>query len=168
MSRQLTGKISKRRNHSTHATHEGQASDQTEEADPALWDEARRKGVFDGKQPRRQDGQDDAKAACSQHASAVGFQEEAEELGHALETWSDTAAQYWVSVGRGRKSQILLSGKFATLRMKLAYGETSMPLGCVILEGGGNVDLRSRKAFGLVNAIRRVSPEFVPTDLHTG
>ena len=60
VSRQLTGKISKRRNHSTQPLHEGQVTDQTEEA----------------------------KAACSQCASAVGFKEEADELGHALETWT--------------------------------------------------------------------------------
>ena len=52
------------------------------------------------KMPRCQDGQEAAKAAISQYARAVGFQEEADELGHALETWSDTAAQYWTSVGR--------------------------------------------------------------------
>ena len=32
--------------------------------------------------------------------SAFGFQEEAHELVHALESWSDTITQYWVSVGR--------------------------------------------------------------------
>ena len=41
----------------------------------------------------------------------------------------------------GRKSQIFFSGVFATLRMKLVLVETFMPLGCVILEGGGNADL---------------------------
>ena len=49
-------------------------------------DEARLKCVFEGKKPRCQDGQEVAEAACSQCASAVGFQEEAVELGHALET----------------------------------------------------------------------------------
>ena len=35
-----------------------------------------------------------------------------------------------------------------------------MPLGCVILEGGGNAELRSWKAFGhWVNTIRRAPPE---------
>ena len=78
-------------------SHVGQEPNQTEEADPTLWDEARRQCVFDGKKPRCQNGQEDAKAACSQHASAVGSQEEADELDHALETWSDTTTQYWVS-----------------------------------------------------------------------
>ena len=131
----------------------GQEPDQTEEADPTLWDEARRKCVFDGKEP-----QEDAKAECHQSASAVGFQEEADELGHALDTWSDTTTQNWVSAGR--KSQILLAGKFSTFRMKLVLGETFMPLGCVILEGGGN-----GKAFGQwVNTIRRASPKSVPPE----
>ena len=95
---------------------------------------------------------------CSQYASAVGFLEEADELGDALETWSDTAAQYWVSVGR--KCQIPLTGNFSTFRMKLVSGETDMPLDCVILEGGGNAELRSWKAFGQwVNIIRRVCPK---------
>ena len=40
---------------------------------------------------------------------------EVDEFGHALGTWSDTTTQYWVSVGR--KSQIPLSGKFATFRV---------------------------------------------------
>ena len=86
VSRQLMRKISKRRNHSTQAPHDRQVSDQTEVADPALWDEARRKCVLDGKQPRCQDGQEAAKMACSQYASPVGFLEEADELDHALET----------------------------------------------------------------------------------
>ena len=84
VSRQLIGKISKRR---------GQGSDQTEEACPAIRDEARRKCVFDSKKPPCQDGQEEAKTACSQYDIAVGFQEEADTLGHALETWSDTTAQ---------------------------------------------------------------------------
>ena len=37
-----------------------------------------------------------------------------------------------------------------------------MPLGCVILEGGGNAELRAWKAFGQwVNTIRRASPKSV-------
>ena len=92
------------------------------------------------------------------------FLEEVDELGHALETWSDTAAQYCVSVGR--KSQILLTGHFATFRLELVSGETYMPLDCVILEGGGNAELSSWKAFGQwVNIIRRVSPK--PSFLNT-
>ena len=54
VSRQLIGKISKRRNDSTRALREGHEPDRTEEADPTLWDEARRKCVFDGKKPRCQ------------------------------------------------------------------------------------------------------------------
>ena len=157
------GKISKRRNHSTHALQEGQDTDQTEEANRTLWDKARLKCVFEGKKPRFQDGQEAAKAACSQYASAVGFQEETDELGHALETWSDTTAQYWVSFGR--KSQIPLSGQFATFRMNLVLGETFMPFGCVFLEGGGDAELRSWKAFGQsVNTIRRPSQRSVPPE----
>ena len=35
-----------------------------------------------------------------------------------------------------------------------------MPLGCVILEGGGNAELRAWKAFGQwVNTIRKVTPK---------
>ena len=35
-----------------------------------------------------------------------------------------------------------------------------MPLGCVILEGGGNAELRAWKAFGrLVNTIRKATPK---------
>ena len=46
--------------------------------------------------------------------------------------------------------------------MKLVLGETFMPLGCVILEGGGNAELRSWKTFGQwVNTIRRASPKSV-------
>ena len=71
---------------------------------PALWNEARRQCVFDGEQPRCQDGQEASMMACSQHASAVGFLEEPDELDHALETWSDTPAQYWVSVGRNSQT----------------------------------------------------------------
>ena len=42
--------------------------------------------------------------------------EEADELGHALETWSDATTQHLVKVGR--MSQIPLTGTFATFRMK--------------------------------------------------
>ena len=45
--------------------------------------------------------------------------------------------------------------------MKPVLGETFMPLVCVILEGGGNAELRSWKAFGQrVNTIRKASPQF--------
>ena len=47
-----------------------------------------------------QDGQEAAKIACSQYASAVGVLEEAHELGHALGTWRYIGALHWVSVGR--------------------------------------------------------------------
>ena len=68
--------------------------------------------------------------------------------------------KYWVKVGR--MCQIPLSGKFATFRMKPVSGETFMPLGCVILEGGGNAELRVWKAFGQwVNTIRKASPKSV-------
>ena len=153
-----SGTLSKRRTHNTEASHVRQISDQTEEADPTLWDEARRRCVFNGNQPRCQDGQESAKMACSQNASAVGFLEQADELGHALDTWSDTAAQYWVSAGR--KGQIPLTGSFANFRMKLVLGETRMPLDCVMLARWRNDELRSWKALcQWVNIIRRVSPK---------
>ena len=119
VSRQLVEKISERSHLSTHALHKGHDTDQTEEADPTLWDEARRKCVFEGRKPRCQDGQEAAKAVRSQYVSAVGFQEEADDLGRALETWSDATTQYWVSFGR--KGQILFSGNFATFRTKLVF-----------------------------------------------
>ena len=61
-------------------------------------------------------GQETAEAACSQYANAVGTLEESDELGHALETWSDATAQYWAS--SGRVGQLTLSGKLAKFRMK--------------------------------------------------
>ena len=115
VSRQLIGQIRKRSRHNTNAL-QGQDAHHTEEADPALWSEARRNGVFEGKKCRCPDGQEDTQAACSQHASACCLLEEADEWGHALETWSDAPTQHWVKVGR--MSQIHLSGKFATFRMK--------------------------------------------------
>ena len=131
----------------------------TPRTEHATRNEARRNCVFEGKKPRCEDGQEDTQAACSQYARACGFLEEADELGHALETWSDATTQYWVKVGR--MCQIPLSGKCATFRMKPVLGETFMPLGCVILEGGGNTELRVWKAFGQwVNTIRtRMPPE---------
>ena len=78
-------------------------------------------------------------------------------MGHALETWSDATARYWAL--SGKVGQATLSGKFAKFRMKPVLGETFMPLGCVILEGGGNVELRAWKAFGQwINIIRRALP----------
>ena len=51
-----------------------------------------------------------------------------------------------------------LSGKFATFRINPVFGETCMPLECIILEGGDNAVLRSENAFGqCVNTICRVS-----------
>ena len=79
----------------------------------------------------RQDGQEVAKVACSRCVNAVEFLEEAGELGHALETWSDTAAEYWAGVGR--QGRIPLTGGFATFRLKLVFGATCMPMDCVIL-----------------------------------
>ena len=109
-----------------------------------------------GREPRCSLGQETAEAACSQYANAVGTLEESNELGHALETWSDATAQYWAS--SGRVGQLTLSGKFAKFRMKPVLGETFMPL-CVILEGGGNAELRAWKAFGLwINIIRKALP----------
>ena len=40
------------------------------------------------------------------------------------------------------------SGKFAIFRMEPVFGESFMPLGCIILEGGGNAKSRAWKAFG--------------------
>ena len=89
--------------------------------------------------------------------------EESDELGHALETWSDATAQYWAS--SGREGQPTLSRKFAKFRMKPVLGETFMPLGCVILEGGGNAELRAWKAFGQwINTIRKALPVTDPPE----
>ena len=140
VSRQQIGKISKRSRHSTNAL-QGQSTQCTEEADPALGNEARRNCVFEGKKPRCQDGQEDTQAACSQYARAA-------------------TTQYWVKVGR--TCQTPLSGEFATFRVEPVLGETFMPLGCVILEGGGKAELRTWKAFGhWVNTIRKASPKSV-------
>ena len=111
VSRQLIGKFSKRNRHNTNVL-QGQNTQHTERVDPAIWNEARRNCVFEGKKPRCLDRQEDTQAASSQYASACGFLEEADELGHALETWSDTTTQYWEKVGR--MSQIPLSGEFDT------------------------------------------------------
>ena len=102
--------FSKRRNHYVEASHDSQVSDRTEADDSARWEGARRSCVFAGRQQRCQDGQEIAKMACAQCANAVGFLEEADELGQALETSSDTAAQYWASVGRQGQipSQVVL------------------------------------------------------------
>ena len=76
------------------ATLEGSDADLLEEADKSLWDAARLKCTFEGRKPRCSFGQETAEAACSQYANAVGTLEESDELGHALETWSDATAQY--------------------------------------------------------------------------
>ena len=52
---------------------------------------------FSGREPRCRDGQETGEMACSRYADAVGFLDEADEIGHALETLRDTAAQYWQS-----------------------------------------------------------------------
>ena len=98
----LIGKISKRSRHNTNAL-KGQNTHHTEEADPALWNEARRNCISEGKKPRCQDGQEDTQAAL----------------------WRP-------GVMPRLMSQIPLSGKFAAFRTKLVLGETFMPLGCVI------------------------------------
>ena len=139
LSRQLIGRINRRRQHKVCATQEGQDTDLMEEADTALQDAARLKCTFEGRKPRCSSGQEAAETACSQYANAVGILEESDELGHALETWSDATAQYWAS--SGREGQLTLSGKFAKFRMKPVLGE--MPQGCVILEFGGNAELRA-------------------------
>ena len=163
LSRQLMGENSKCSHHKVGATHEGPDTDLMEEADPMLWDEARLKCTFEGRKPRCSFGQETAEASCSQDASAVGTMEESDELGHALETWSDATAQYWAS--SGRVVQPTLSGKFAKFRMRPVLGETFMPLGCVILEGGGNAELRAWKAFGQwINTIRKAFPVTDPPE----
>ena len=92
VSRQLIGKINKRNRHNTNAL-QGQSTQHPQEADPALWNEARRNCVFEGKKLRRQDVQEDTQAECSHCVRACGFLEEADELGHALDTWSDATTQ---------------------------------------------------------------------------
>ena len=143
---------------------QGQSTHHTEETEPALWNEARRKCVFEGKKPRCQDGQEDTQVACSQYASECGCLEEAMsfELGHALETWSDATTQYWVKVGR--KSQCPLSGKFATFRTKLVLGETFMPLGCVILDRWRQRRLESLESF---RPMGQHDPQNVPKISHS-
>ena len=126
-------------------------------------DAARLECTFEGRKPRCSFGQEIAETACSQYANAVGTLEESDELGHALETWSDATAQYWAS--SGRVGQLTLSGKFAKFRMRPVLGETFMPLGCVILEGGGNAELRAWKAFGQwINIIRKALPVTDPPE----
>ena len=49
--------------------------------------------------------------------------------------------------------------------MRPILGETFMPLGCVILEGGGNAELRAWKAFGQwINTIRKAFPVTDPPE----
>ena len=106
VSKQLIGMFSRRNQHNTNVLH-GQSAQHTDSADPAIWNEARRNCVFEGKKPRSQDGQEDTQAACSQYAHACGYLEKADELGHALETWSDATNQYWVKVGRMCKNTLV-------------------------------------------------------------
>ena len=149
--------------HKVGATLEGSDADLLDEADPSLWESARRKCTFEGRKPRCSLVQETAEAACTQYANVVGTLEESNGLDHALETWSDATAQYWVS--SGRVGQLALSGKFAKFRMKPVLGETFMPLGCVILEGGGNAELRAWKAFGQwINIIRKAFPVTDPPE----
>ena len=156
------GKISRRNHHKVGATQVRDA-DFLDEADPSLWEAARLKCTFEGRKPRCSLGQETVEAACSQYANAVGTLEESNELRHALETWSDAPAQYWAS--SGRVGQLTLSGKFAKFRMKTVLGETFMPLECVILEGGGNAELRAWKAFGQwINTIGKAFPVTDPPE----
>ena len=97
LSRQLVGKISRRSHYKVGATLKGSDGDLLEEADPSLWEAARLKCTFEGRKPRCSLGQETGEAACSQYANAVGTVEESNELGHALETWSDATAQYCAS-----------------------------------------------------------------------
>ena len=113
-------KFNKQDRHNTNAL-PSLSTQHTESADPAIWNEARRNCVFEGKKPRCQDGQEDTQAACSQYAHACGFLEEADEVGHALQTWSDATNQYWVQVGRMCKTPRLAS--LLHFRMKLVLGE---------------------------------------------
>ena len=99
-------KFNKRDRQNTNAL-QGLTTQYTESADPAIWNEARRNCVFVGKKLRCQDGQEDTQAACYRYAHACGFLEEADELGHALETWSDATNQYWVKVGRMCKKTLV-------------------------------------------------------------
>ena len=71
VSRQLMGKYNKRDRHTTNAL-QGLSTQHTESVDPAIWNEARRNCVFEGKKPRCQDGQEDTQSACSQHTRACG------------------------------------------------------------------------------------------------
>ena len=90
--------------------------------------------------------------------NAVGFVDEADELGHAMWTWSDAGAQYGAT--EERKGRSPLSGGFATFRLRPALGQTRMPMDCVIVAGGGNAELRSWKGFGQwVNIKRKASPK---------
>ena len=89
---------------------------------------------------------------------------------HALAGLAETAFvfcmflhSYWAS--SGRVGQITLLRKFENFRMKPILGETFMPLGCVILEGGGNAELRAWKAFGQwINIIRKALPVTDPPE----
>ena len=123
MSRQLIGKIIKRRNHSAYALQEGQDTKYTEEVDPTLWDEIRLKCVFE-----------ETEVSLSRRIGSRqndSFQEESHELDHALD---------WESVTR--KSQITLTFKFATFRVKSVLEGIFMFSGYVILKEGDNTELR--------------------------
>ena len=97
-----------------HALRVGQEPDQSVEADPTLWDEARRKCVFDGKKAAL------SRRAGKRHGGMFPIRKRSWFPGRGRRVgprFGDTTTQFWVSVGR--KSQIFLSGKFATFRMKL-------------------------------------------------
>ena len=65
VSRHLIGALSKRRSRNTEEPHARQGFEHSKGANPALWDEERRRCVFDGNRLRSEDGQGDAKMACT-------------------------------------------------------------------------------------------------------
>ena len=156
VARQLIGALDTRRSHDVEASHDSHVSDRARADDSAGWDEARRSCVLQEGNRVAKNGQEAAKMACSQCANAVGFSDEADELGHAWETWSNTAAQCWATAGRQRR--LHLAGWCCDFSSEACLGETRMPMDCVILEGGGNAELRAWKASGQwVNSMRCVS-----------
>ena len=110
-----------------------------------------------GREPRCSLGQETAEAACSQYANAVGTLEESNELGHALETLerchSSILGFFWKS------GPIHAVREIREISYEASSGETFMPMGFVILEGGGNAELRAWKAFGQwINIIPKALP----------
>ena len=90
---------------------QGQNTNHTEEADPALWSEARRKCVFEGKKPAFKTDRKTPMHVPNVQERVVSWKRHMS----WAETWSDATIQCWMKVGR--MSQITLSGKFATFRM---------------------------------------------------